>query len=455
MAARTSVGVGMGVTVALLIVATLGLFILSIVFYGKKTKAEKDLATLNADITEFVRDSERETDVVRRLRSQAKEKRQSLVTYLHTSLADTMGIATGTSSDTLDVLKNKIASIEGADTTSLMGVIRSRESEIASLKAANASLAADFETAQRDLENEQAKVDRLQASQQQTVSELRGQIDIYRNELDTYRGEVNTTKAFMDEQVEKVRAQAADEQSRLSDRIRRLQEENAILKSQRADAKRENALKPTDEFALVDANVVGLEPSDGNVVIGIGRDDNVVLGMTFAVYDEPSAIRPDPTTGRYPAGKGSIEVIRIDQTSSVCRVLSGVKGNPIVKGDVVANAVYDPAKVYTFLVYGNFDANGDGRATPLELRNIQAMIESWGGQVTNDLSGDIDFLVLGEPPVVPPEPPDSAPIEVIQDYIRHQRIADRYDDLFKRAQATSVPILNENRLYTLIGRVPH
>jgi hypothetical protein len=27
----------------------------------------------------------------------------------------------------------------------------------------------------------------------------------------------------------------------------------------------------------------------------------------------------------------------------------------VVRGDVIANAVYDPKKVYTFLIRGNFD----------------------------------------------------------------------------------------------------
>jgi redox-sensitive bicupin YhaK (pirin superfamily) len=120
---------------------------------------------------------------------------------------------------------------------------------------------------------------------------------------------------------------------------------------------------------------------------------------------------------------------------------------------VIANALYDPRKVYTFLVYGNFDVNGDGRATAAEADQIRALIEGWGGKVVSDLSGNVDFLVLGQRPQVPPKPGAGQPIAVVQEFIRLDQAAQRYDTLFQQASATSIPVLNENRLYTLIGKV--
>jgi hypothetical protein len=173
--------------------------------------------------------------------------------------------------------------------------------------------------------------------------------------------------------------------------------------------------------------------------------------MTFAVYTEPTDIRPDADTGNYPEGKASLEVIRIDENTATARILRERRGNPVVRGDVVANAVYDPRKTYKFLVYGNFDADGDGRATFEEQTQIRARIEAWGGKVQSELTGDTDFLVLGERPVLPPEPAGNAPIEAINFYISLRRQAQRYDELFEKAQATSIPVLNQNRLYTLTG----
>ena len=51
-------------------------------------------------------------------------------------------------------------------------------------------------------------------------------------------------------------------------------------------------------------------------------------------------------------------------------------------------------------------------------------------------------------------PGPDAPWEVLQEYVRLQRIVKRYDELFDRAIASSIPVLNENRLYTLLGSIP-
>jgi len=39
-------------------------------------------------------------------------------------------------------------------------------------------------------------------------------------------------------------------------------------------------------------------------------------------------------------------------------------------------------------------------------------------------------------------------------WIEQDRGVRRYDELFQRAGSTGIPVLNENRLYTLLGGVP-
>ena len=82
---------------------------------------------------------------------------------------------------------------------------------------------------------------------------------------------------------------------------------------------------------------------------------------------------------------------------------------------------------------------------------MRSKIAAWRGEVMEDLGGDVDFLVLGERPVLPPEPSRNAPIEVLQEFIRLKGIRDRYDDLARRAAESSIPVLNLNRLDTLTG----
>jgi hypothetical protein len=199
--------------------------------------------------------------------------------------------------------------------------------------------------------------------------------------------------------------------------------------------------------------VVALSPTQGQVSINRGRKDHVQLGMTFAVYSGGAVIRPD-ASGNYPPGKASIEVVSVGETDSAARIVPGseVRGNPVIRGDVIANAVYDPKKVYKFVVFGNFDADGDGIATPREIDDVKSVIDQWGGQVIENLAGDVDFLILGGRPVVPPTPGPGAPIDVVREWQRLNALAQQYDQLLAQAQTTSIPILNQNRLNTLIGR---
>src|SRR5207247_1031794 len=105
-----------------------------------------------------------------------------------------------------------------------------------------------------------------------------------------------------------------------------------------------------------------------------------------------------------------------------------------------------------FLIFGNFDPNGVGVATPGGAEDLKALIVSWGGKVTDELTGSVDFLILGQKPQLPPKPTVDSPDAVVKEYIRLNGIVEKYKQLQEQAVSTSVPILNENRLYTLIGR---
>jgi hypothetical protein len=74
--------------------------------------------------------------------------------------------------------------------------------------------------------------------------------------------------------------------------------------------------------------------------------------------------------------------------------------------------------------------------------------------VVDEVTGDLDFIVLGAQPVLPPAPAAGAPIAVVNDYNRLQREIQRYNELLEAAEATSIPLLNANRLQTLIGDFP-
>ncbi len=119
----------------------------------------------------------------------------------------------------------------------------------------------------------------------------------------------------------------------------------------------------------------------------------------------------------------------------------------------MANAVYDPNYVFKFLVHGKFDVDNDGKPSEAEAEFLRSQIINWGGAVVDSeqLPGDLDFLVLGvEPPVPPPLPNNATQIQ-IDFWVRQRRAHEKYQELFRQAQEAQIPVLNANRFFILTG----
>lgn len=460
MAGRTSASIAVGATITILSLLTLALFVLFTVFFGKYKDQAQQLATLRSEQQDVIKTDERNRDDVRQLISQARtDGNKSLVGYLVDNRAQVMRSVTGVAGDTPADLAARLRPFGGdgnsIPTGSVLGLANQMNERIKLLEANLAQAERARDQAVKDRESEVARISTILASHQQTIDRLSAEVNQNTGLVDDYRRGSDTYKAEVAAQLERARTAAAETERQLKTALDKANEENLILQQQVSALRGQrntDLFRGSPEESLVDATIVGAD-GDGRVYLPIGAKQRVVLGMTFTVYNNASAIRPDEN-GNYPRGKGTIEVINVGETTSVARVTSEVRGNPIIKGDVVANAVYDPNKTYKFMLSGNFDTNRDGIATPAERMEIVSMIQGWGGSIAEELTGDVDFVVLGERPVVPPQPGSGAPIEVVQQFVNAQRDASRYDDLFRQAGATSVPVLSENRLYTLIGHVP-
>lgn len=455
MAGRTSVGVGFGVTMGILIVACIGLFISSVLFLSQKGRAERELRDAEGALSNYVKSNEREADEYKEIVDQAKSESQSAVAFLRSSLQESVGRVTGFPEDSIEQMKSKLAALKVADGSSLIQVIRDRDSQIAKLTSSLEQAEAGRQRALADLRNEVDRVKGIEDTHRKTLADVDSKIAQYKAEVDELRSSTEELRKFMDQQIQRISQEFAAEKTALLAQLDKSRTETQTLQEQlnKLRGQRTDVLTGPAEFALVDGDVIGLNATENQYFIGRGRRDKIVLGMRFVVYADATAIRPSPD-GEYPRGKAVLEVIRIDDRQSTCRIVPGseIRGNPIVRGDVVANAIYDPQKVYKFVVFGNFDADGDGQSTPLERGDISALIAEWGGSTIPDLAGDVDFLVLGERPVLPPPPPATASIEIIREFQRLNAEVIEYDRLRDQAIATSVPILNQNRLFTLIGR---
>lgn len=455
MAARGSSSTGMIVLTSILGLSTLGFFVSTVIFFAQARAAKEQAAASASANQEFIRDADRNSPSLQRLRDAAKGKNKSAVALMLEEQEGVMRRVLGTPAGSVDALDKALEGVapdnKGA---SALTILKDQKQQIGAITQQLNDAVAAKDRALADRENMSKLMANLEEQQRQSVAKLTGEVEQTKAEADRLRAEVDKFKSEMDARVDKIRGDYTGKETSLQGEIDKLQRDRVIdrgtIEKLRAETKGAR-FTGTPEQSLVDARVVGINSADNTVVLSVGRKQRAVLGLTFEIYGDATAIRPDEKTGDYPRGKASVEIIRVDSDSSVARVLREQRGNPVVTGDVVANALYDPEKVYTFLVFGNFDPSRTGIATPLGASDVKARIQSWGGKVADTLSGNVDFIVLGARPQVPPEPPSTAPIEIIGEYLRLKDLAKKYDELFQQAVQTSIPVLNENRLYTLTG----
>lgn len=453
MAARTGVGVGMGVTVAVLGVSTLALFVLTFIFLGQKQNAEKSLADKAATYNDYVRQAETSDDAVRQLVDEARKNQQSALGYVRERFKTIAEATTGLSSDTPKSLESKIKAARGDSSSPLITVLQDANSRITSLNRELADAKAAADSARHELEDAVNRTKAQMDAMDATIKAQSTELKTYNENAKVYGADVQKTRGEMTGSLDKIKREANDEIVRLNDTITRQNQELMLARNKieaLTAAQRKQSLRAGDEAALVDGLIVGQGASANEIVINRGRNQRVVLGMTFEVYGDAALIKLD-NDGNYPRGKASIEVIRVDDNSSTARIIRAARGQPVVNNDVIASAIYDPKKVYNFVVYGNFE-NAEGIATQAAADEIRALIDQWGGKTTDTLTGDVDFVVLGQRPPMPPNPPANATGPEVQEFIRKKKFVQEYDRLLQQAAATQIPVLNQNRLQTLIGK---
>jgi hypothetical protein len=319
----------------------------------------------------------------------------------------------------------------------------------------------------------------LQAQLNQSKQQLAQQAQLFEQQ----RTEMNKNLEQVRQQQEQLRASFASYQGQKDQSVEQIQANlnNQVQQSQQAlneanvkiqdlghkldDASKqintlqtklgENRINIKDPITRhPDGRIIRL-PSRDVVYIDLGAAESVTPGLTFEVYDKVVGIPPagDPTNDeKLPQGKASIEVVRVGQGSSECRVIRTTPGTQISEGDLVANLVFDPTVKYNFVVYGDFDMDRNGVATPQEGDVIRRLVTQWGGKLMDQVNVDTDFVVLGKEPVLP-----TFTKEELQDPFNAKKLneaqqaLEAYQNVKRTAESLHVPILNQNRFLYLVG----
>ncbi len=290
------------------------------------------------------------------------------------------------------------------------------------------TLSAEKVKIQQDFEDEQQRYADLSADLQQTTEQ---RVQTLMKERDQARNELKTLNdALLKTQAELETAQ---------DRMKQAQDE--VAKIEPGPDRGVLAQKPDGKVILVDnkAQVVHLN---------IGSNEHVYPGLTFTVYDRGASV---PKDGK---GKAEIKVFDVSKTYSAARIVEPDLKNPILQGDVVANLIWDADRTNVFVVAGDFDVDNDGQLDADGVDKIERLVKKWGGEMTDSISVDTDFLVLGKQPTVLRKPTleeeeiDPRAIAKYQASLQELR---RYNQLRDQAQSLWIPVFTYEKFLYFIG----
>ncbi len=458
MAVRSGAGTGVIVSLVVFVITTVAMLVVAIVFYTALTDANEQREEAERDLSRFIAPAEQNQDRFQRYVASATQQNISVASYLDGRIRDVMRYVDGDANATLDRTRSRLMRFGVGQDDVVASVMQDTYNRLQQREDRVAELTGRLERRDDEISRLNSQIASMREQQREEIRFVQGRIEEYRTAAEEYLEELNQTKRTMEDSVDRLRDRYEDRVDELVGETDDLNREIVVLRDRLDDLQQRvsaDRIRAQDPATLVDGRVIDVSGSD-QVFINRGRQNRIVLGMTFEVYDNASSIRVDPQTGEMQRGKASLQVIHVGDRSSTCRVIRSVRGRPVVSDDVIANAVYDPEYQFKFLVHGRFDLDGDGRATESEAEYIRNLVMEWGGQVVtgDQLPGDLDFLVLGVEPSEPLPPGPDASQAMIDDWAERRAARETYTRLFRQARDAQIPILNHNRFLILIGHTP-
>ena len=237
------------------------------------------------------------------------------------------------------------------------------------------------------------------AVNQKTLKDLNDQLAAEKKRSLEKESEL-TTK--LDEAVagnESVNKAYKDFQEQSATSMREIRNKIAEVETANEGLKTKINLYEREVFDRPDGKIVQVASRLKSVFINIGSEDGLPANETFSIYDQDVL---DFAKGQH---KAKIEVTRIYPFRAEARITEEDPTNPILEGDHILTATWDPGIAVPFAVVGSFDLDGDPYDDRAKLIQI---IERNGGKVvaTHDDEGNIigkidysvRYIVIGDPP---------------------------------------------------------
>lgn len=315
----------------------------------------------------------------------------------------------------------------------VQGLSENLKNAQASMQAAQNRLEAHRKATDAAAERAGAQALALRNQTEESLRQWQAELQGLSEKLDTLQIALKTEKSDAEETIGQMKSELGDTRDRLQTLIDKV-----------SHWRGESGIEFTGMVTTPDGKIVKMVPGYGRVLIDIGQGQHLPLSLQFEVFSPSERITENTKS------KGTIQVVRTGATLSECQIVSTVRDQTIMPGDVIVNAVYDRQNKYVFRVIGEFDVYGTGGPEPESAAVVENLITRWGGEVVSELEVQTDFVVVGETPSVPSRP-DGSDQAAVALYEKKLKERSDYEQEQKRASALSVPILNHKRFLYLLG----
>ena len=366
-------------------------------------------------------------------------------------------------SDENEQLDQAIADMDGNTTVAkLLNRISASRSEVVGLQGRVTDLTGELSTEKANAQQqqeaaEQARADLARLSENRTAmeSELRDQVASMSSTIADISADNDRLKSLIDSSIIEVEDSYRQQIERLNTRIAELNAETSVLDRTIADqqvtivalkGERPEAIPLTD----ADATIVAQIPDQDKVYLDIGRNANLVKGMSFTVFDPDTLVKLEgPDLDR---GKATVDIINVDETTAVGLIVDRKPRAVIRDGDALVNIVFDPRRKYSFLVFGQYDLDFDGELDDYGLDQVKSLVLESNGRLIDTIGFTTDFVVLGVEPELPTRPDDELDLLKMREYRVALENYQAYQDRIAAARELGIPVLNQNRFLDLVGR---
>lgn len=409
--------------ITLLAAGTFIFGLLAVLFYAQKGGVEEELATAQKDLRVFVSPADQSAPEVQ----QAKQAGGSVVGNLIKKITDTQADLTK-ANDTVAALKLEISGKDQKIAGLTSDVKKAQDAQA----AADAGLQQARDTYQAQADGLTQRVAAAEGANKQLQAQLAAADTKLREMMMTSRGEMQAS-------IDKLQIALDQAQRDLASAEDALTGARALQSAQAAAI-----TKP-------DAHLVSVTDHGRHILLDIGRDQKVQLGMTFSVFRANELVKLEDNPDLEP--QAIVEVYELFDNTAAARVVEIQRGARIAQGDAAVNIAFDADRVFKFYVFGDFDVDGDGQANPADADVIKSQVRQWGGALADKIDYSVDYLVLGTPPALPREltGAERADPVRIREFNEQKQKYNTYRGLLAEARRYTIPVLNQNRFLDLVG----